>query len=440
MLALSEHRVVRIVVLCALYVAQGIPFGFLTVTLAAALAADGLEAGEIGGVFALGTLPWALKWVWGPFVDRFGSTRYGRRRPWILAAQAGMVASLVAMWMLPDPAMELTALGVLIVGHNIFNSLQDVCVDALAVDLLPAEDRGKASGLMYGSKYFGTAIGGGGLSILVGQSGLDAAFAGMVVLVALIALLPLLTVERPGQQAWPGGPIAPGDASPEASGRKDTTPASPRTLDILRSLAGAFSHRAAIVTGVVAILATAASGLLSPIGTVLFIQDFGWSQEEYGAVTGGAAVVAGLLGAVIGGFLADAVGPRRLVATCSVLLGGLLMGFGLGMESEVFQSRPVVWSYLVAESALLGCINAAFFAVCFGICRPIVAATQFTAYMALMNLGTTAAQGLAGTIETTLGTSGAWLLGGWIQVLVALLMPLTVLPKRIADRHALESN
>ena len=41
--ALSEHRIIRIVVLCALYVAQGVPFGFLTVTLAAAMAASGAE-------------------------------------------------------------------------------------------------------------------------------------------------------------------------------------------------------------------------------------------------------------------------------------------------------------------------------------------------------------------------------------------------------------
>jgi PAT family beta-lactamase induction signal transducer AmpG len=294
---------------------------------------------------------------------------------------------------------------------------------------------------MYGSKYLGTAIGGGGLSILVGLGGLHAAFAGMIVLVAAIALLPLLTVEHPGQQAWPGGPIARGDARPDDDDRRpDAADApTPRTLDLLRSLAGAFSHRAAIATGVVALLATTASGMLSPIGAVLFVKTFGWSQAEYGAATGGAAVVAGLLGAVIGGFLADAAGPRRLVAMCSVLLAVLLVSFGVGMESDVFRDRTIVWSYLVAESALLGCINAAFFAVCFGVCRPIVAATQFTAYMALMNLGVAAAQGVAGDVESAFGVSGAWILAGVIQFSVALLMPLTMLSRRIADRHARES-
>ena len=178
MIALSEHRIVRIVVLCVLYVAQGIPFGFLTVTLAAALAAEGLSVGQIGRIFALGTIPWAFKWIWGPFVDRFGSARFGRRRPWILAAQTGMLLTLLGMWFIPDPTSQLALLGGLVVAHNVFNSLQDVCVDALAVDLLPPRDRGKASGLMYGSKYFGTAIGGAGLTLLIDALGGGLSMAG----------------------------------------------------------------------------------------------------------------------------------------------------------------------------------------------------------------------------------------------------------------------
>ena len=413
--------------LCALYVAQGIPFGFLTVTLAAALAADGVDSGEIGGVFALGTLPWAFKWVWGPFVDRFGSTRYGRRRPWILAAQSGMVATLIGMWTIPDPATSLTVLGGWIIAHNIFNSLQDVCVDALAVDLLPPEDRGKASGLMYGSKYAGTAIGGGGLSILAGSTGLHGAFAGMIVLVAMIALLPLFTVERPGERLWPGGPTCGDPHIPDPARLAKADRPAHSLVGLLHQFVLGFANRAAIATAAVALLATTASGMLSPIGTVLFVRDFGWSQEEYGAVTGGAGIVAGLVGAVAGGFLADLAGPRRIVAMCSAVLAILLVAFGLGMNGDVFQIRAVVWSYIVAESLLLGCINAAFFAVCFGVCRPAVAATQFTAYMAMMNLGVAGAQGLAGTVESQFGVSGAWILGGVLQFSVALLMPLTLL-------------
>ena len=61
--------------------------------------------------------------------------------------------------------------------------------------------------------------------------------------------------------------------------------------------------------------------------------------------------------------------------------------------------------------------------------RPAVAATQFTAYMALMNLGTTAAQASAGWGESLLGLTGIWLLGAGIQAIAAILMPLTIVEK-----------
>ena len=117
------------------------------------------------------------------------------------------------------------------------------------------------------------------------------------------------------------------------------------------------------------------------------------------------------------------------VATASIILAILLAVFGFGLESMTELGRPFLWTYLVIESGLLGCINAAFFAVCFGICRPAVAATQFTAYMALMNLGTTAAQASAGWGESLLGLTGIWLLGAGIQAIAAILMPLTIAKK-----------
>ena len=428
-LALSEHRVLRLVVLCALYVAQGVPFGFLTVTLAAAMAANGAETEAIASVFALGTIPWAFKWVWGPFVDRFGNSRWGRRRPWILVAQAGMIGTLVAMAMMPDPVADLQTLGTLVVLHNIFNSLQDVCVDAMAIDLLPPEDRGKASGLMYGAKYGGTAIGGGGLSILAGLGGMPIAYVGMIAVIGGIALLPLLTVEKPGDLRFPWStpnepPVVPpaGEPTPDLDARPRST------IALLKDLGGAFTVPAAIVTAVVALLATAASGLLSPIATNLFVADLGWSQEEYGAATGGAAVFAGLGGAVLGGFLADLVGPRRIFAFCSLILAALFAVFGLG---DVFwENRTLVWTYLIFESALAGCLNAAFFAICFGVCRPSIAATQFTAYMALMNLGVSGVYLLSGPLEERFGVQTTYLIAAAIQFSVVLLVPLTLVIRR----------
>ncbi|MDA8673010.1 hypothetical protein N9L65_00475, partial [Candidatus Poseidoniales archaeon] len=55
----------RVITLSALYVAQGVPWGFITVTMVTFLAAEGADAGDLAFLLTLGTLPWSFKFLWG---------------------------------------------------------------------------------------------------------------------------------------------------------------------------------------------------------------------------------------------------------------------------------------------------------------------------------------------------------------------------------------
>ena len=83
--------------MAALYLAQGIPWGFATITLAALLAEQGADASTIGKILAAVVLPWSFKFVGGPLVDGIRLPG-GRRRPWILIAQIGMMATLLGLY------------------------------------------------------------------------------------------------------------------------------------------------------------------------------------------------------------------------------------------------------------------------------------------------------------------------------------------------------
>ena len=154
----------RLLIVAALYLAQGIPWGFATITLAALLAEQGVDAGTIGNILAAVVLPWSLKFIGGMLVDGIRLPG-GRRRPWILMAQIGMMATLFGLSRegLGSPD-QLTAW---LLAHNVFAALQDVATDALAVDVMPDRERGRANGIMYGAKYGGTALGGAGLALLI---------------------------------------------------------------------------------------------------------------------------------------------------------------------------------------------------------------------------------------------------------------------------------
>jgi len=112
----------RVLTLSALYVAQGVPWGFITVTMVTFLAAEGADAGDLAYLLTLGTLPWSFKFLWGPVIDRFQKPEFGRRRPWILIAQTGMVALLVTMLLVPDLSNNISLLGALFFVYNVNSS------------------------------------------------------------------------------------------------------------------------------------------------------------------------------------------------------------------------------------------------------------------------------------------------------------------------------
>ena len=66
--AITENSIKRVLTLCLLYFAQGLPQGFASVTFAAYLVANGVSVPEIAILFATVSLPWTFKWIWGPLV------------------------------------------------------------------------------------------------------------------------------------------------------------------------------------------------------------------------------------------------------------------------------------------------------------------------------------------------------------------------------------
>ena len=89
------HTRHKLALLGALYLSQGLPYGFFTQALPALLRQLGRSLPEIGAASLL-ALPWALKFLWAPLVDRYWSARLGRRRSWILPLQALTAAFMAA--------------------------------------------------------------------------------------------------------------------------------------------------------------------------------------------------------------------------------------------------------------------------------------------------------------------------------------------------------
>ena len=409
MATLVDNPRFRLAFLCLMYLAQGLPYGFVTVALAAYLAAHGATTGAIGGVVAMAVLPWSFKWAWGPLVDSGRLAALGRRRPWIMVAQTLMIVTAAPLAWVP---VESTAwLGWLVCLHNAFVGLQDVAVDALAVDMLEGPDRERAGGMMYGSSILGTFIGGAGLGIVTARYGLGAAIGTMVAAQMAILAAVVLVRERPAD-AWLRGRL-----TAEASGR--TTP--PGLSGMARALARAMTRPAAMRAAAGAFAMKVLPQTLAVLMTVHLIDVRGWTQERYATVTGGGGILLGFVASVAGGFVASRFGPRRTAMAANALLGAVWIAFG--MLASGWDRTDIVFGWVAMDTICQAVATVSLFAIFMRVASPVVAATQFTASMALMNLATTAGSWLAGPIGGMFDAATAFLIAGFLQPLAGLLLP-----------------
>ncbi|WP_269914188.1 MFS transporter [Acinetobacter sp. HY1485] len=140
-------------VLFSLYWAQGLPVGFMTHALPVILRMQGVSLSQIGG-FGLLMLPWAIKVLWAPWVDRTGSYR-----SWIISMQLLTVGMLCAIAFLP--LQQHVWLFIALFVMNTFGATQDIATDGLAVRTLSAEHQHWGNTFQVMGSRLGFIVGGG---------------------------------------------------------------------------------------------------------------------------------------------------------------------------------------------------------------------------------------------------------------------------------------
>jgi MFS transporter, PAT family, beta-lactamase induction signal transducer AmpG len=96
------------------------------------------------GVMSYVALPYLLKFLWAPFIDRYPLPLLGRRRGWMLAMQVALALG-IALLALQNPALSLTAVTVCAVAIVFFSATQDIAIDAYRADVSLPSERGLAA-------------------------------------------------------------------------------------------------------------------------------------------------------------------------------------------------------------------------------------------------------------------------------------------------------
>jgi len=378
----------RLTAFFLLYVTEGIPLGFTATAIATQMRRQGLGPVEIGAFVGSLYLPWAFKWIAGPFVDTFSSDRFGRRRLWILMMQLGMVATLVVA-MPVNIVTELGLFTLVILVHNAFGATQDVAIDALAVNVLPEDERGLANGFMFAGASIGQAIGGSGVLFLTSVVPFNATYffvIGAILLVTLFVVLPLKE---------PAGPPRPHSEKGAIATVVNELAAFIR--EAYRAFAGS---RAALVGVIVSLLPIGAYALSLALQSNLAVE-LGLSDNQIAQLNLASTVVFAIA-CIAGGWLSDRYGRRRMLALFIVLTviptlwlawtmlqQHWIMPVEVGMPNRPQPSDVLLitfWAAVIVYNVFQGLYYGVRSALFMDVTTPAVAATQFTAYMAMANL------------------------------------------------------
>ncbi|HXV75066.1 MAG TPA: MFS transporter, partial [Candidatus Polarisedimenticolaceae bacterium] len=321
-------------------------------------------------------LPWLVKFLWAPLVDRYGSVRFGHYRSWIVPLQLLTVLAVVALSRV-DLGRGLTGLLVAAGAFMLCSATQDIATDGLAVRSLRREERGLANGIQVGGYYLGQILGGGLILIVFSRFGWSAAVLSM----ALFLALPLWPTTRFREPGHPPGRTPGVRVDWKALGRFAT-----------RSGAGVW----------ILILLLYRSGEAMALTMVNpMLVDLGLTLDEIGLLLGLAGSLASFAGAVGGGLWIARVGRRR-----SLVVFGLLQAVALGgylLPASGFTWLPAIYAVTMTAACCSGMATAALYTNMMDRCDPATGATDFTLQQSLCAVGPLVAASLSGFSAASLG-------------------------------------
>lgn len=340
----------RLGVMLPLGFASGLPLALTAGTLQAWLTAEGFDLATIGW-FGLIGLPYTLKFLWAPVMDRFVPPWLGRRRGWMLITQTGLMAGVVGM-ALTDPREALPVLGALALTVAVLSASQDIVFDAYRTDLLEPHERGLGAAVWVAGYRIALLVAGSFAFILAHSAGWPSAYLAMTGFM-VVGLAAILVCPEP-----------------------DAPPAIPATMaEAVWGPLREFFSRPSVgaIIGLI-LLYKLGDAFAASLTTPFLLRGLGFDETDVGVVRG-IGLGATILGAMVGG----AVMTRWELSKAL-----LVFGVGQAVSNLAFLALALVgknYGMLVAtvviENLAGGMGTAAFVALVMSLCDHRFTATQF---------------------------------------------------------------
>jgi PAT family beta-lactamase induction signal transducer AmpG len=378
-----------------LYLAEGFPFGIVKKIVPVYLRQLGVSLVDIGFISGLVALPWTLKVLWAPAVDRWGS-----RRTWIVVSQ-----SLISLSLLTLAAMHSVSLvwivAVMLLILAFFAATQDIAIDAYTIGLLEKSELGPANGVRV-TAYRVALITAGGLFVAVaGIAGWSLVFLAAALLMAGFCLM---SFRAP---------------APEMT-QPDHRPPQSLQEAILAPLRQFLSRSGFLAVALFILTFKLGDMALGPMVEPFWV-DRQFSLVQIGLVPGTLGVLATISGALLGGVL-----TRRWGIFQALWILGLLQAVSnliYAAAAALPPSDGLMYSASIGESFCGGLGTAPFLAFLMSICDKAYAATQYALLSSLFGLTGALSGAVSGLAAQSLGYATYFTLTFFLAWPAYLLLP-----------------
>ncbi len=379
----------RVQVLGLLSISSGMPLGWVYTTLQFFLLALGIDKTTIGLLSSV-SLPWTLKFLWSPLIDRYALPRPGRRRSWILISQLALALAFGAAAGLAYKALQARQaggqlpqlallVGLLALAVAFFSATQDIALDAYAVEALESEEQGPVSGLRVMYYRLGMLLAGAAAVSLSDRLPWPVIF---LLIGGLFVAMTGLTLAAPE----PARPAAP----PRSLGRA-----------VVEPLRAYFARPDGVAVALFLVFYKFGDNMG---GTMVnpFLKDLCFSNAEAGGAIKIIGTFATIGGSVLGGLLVTRLGLGRSLwvfgafqAAANLIYSAAAVSRQLPLDLNQCASLPALdmatrlWTYgaIAGENAAQGMATAAQAVLLLRVCDRRYSATQFALLSSLFGLG-----------------------------------------------------
>jgi len=354
----------------------GLPLLLTITVLQAWMKEEGVDLTVIG-MMALVGLPYTLKFLWAPVLDRFTLPFLGRRRGWLLVAQVALMFSISGLGF-TDPGKSPWMVAFIAFLVTFFSASQDIVVDAYRREDLPDEELGLGASLYVNGYRVGMLLASGGGLIMADHMPFS-----MVYLVMAVCMLPgvLTTLLAP---------------------EPDIHDSAPKTIKeaVVLPLIEYFNRQGALWILAFILLYKIGDTMASAI-TIPFYLDIGFSKTQIGTVVK-------LFGfwATVGGTLIGGVMMLRLKINRSLWVFGILQAIstaGFAILARIGNSLFALSAVITFENLASGMGTAAFVAFMASITNKRFTATQYALLSSLMGVPRVIASAPTGFLVKHLG-------------------------------------